>query len=132
MAKIDIANEIVRDYPDSGYTDAEALKDAHTEQELTDILEGLRAEKEGTSPTPQSDLDGGSSAKTTEETEKDAQRLQEQAAEGKASGRYKLADPDTQYAEGDFTLVGDQAKDFPESPSAQLIERVRSGFIVKA
>lgn len=45
--------------------------------------------------------------------------------------KYKLKDPSTQYAEGSFTLVGDQEKELPENPSRQLLRRIQSGFIVE-
>ena len=50
----------------------------------------------------------------------------------KVKEKYKLANPSTQYCEGDFYLSGDQEKELPESPSTELIARIRSGFIVKA
>lgn len=46
--------------------------------------------------------------------------------------KYKLDNPDTSYAEKDFTLTGDQEKELPEFPSTDLIARIRSGFIVEA
>lgn len=64
--------------------------------------------------------------------EKTALEVQQQAAEGKdISKKVKLADPDTQYAEADFTLQGDEEKELPDQPSAALIQRLRSGFIVE-
>lgn len=69
----------------------------------------------------------------TEETEKAAEKLQEAVtAQKESSKKYKLANPQTSYQEEGFTLVGDQKKELPESPSQQLIERVRHGFIVEA
>lgn len=44
---------------------------------------------------------------------------------------YRLKDPKTQYAEGSFSLVGDQEKELPPNPSKELLARIRSGFIVE-
>ncbi|MED0739016.1 hypothetical protein [Aneurinibacillus thermoaerophilus] len=44
---------------------------------------------------------------------------------------YRLKDPKTQYAEGSFSLVGDQEKELPANPSKELLARIRSGFIVE-
>lgn len=49
----------------------------------------------------------------------------------KSKGKYKLKDPATSYSEPDFTLSGDQEKELPESPSTELVARIRSGFIKK-
>ncbi|MED4866114.1 hypothetical protein ABET15_04235 [Heyndrickxia faecalis] len=46
--------------------------------------------------------------------------------------KYKLKDPSTQYAEGSFSLAGDQEKELPGNPSRQLLRRIQSGFIVEA
>ena len=45
--------------------------------------------------------------------------------------KYKLANPSTQYSEGDFYLSGDQAKELPAAPSTELVARILAGFIVK-
>lgn len=71
-------------------------------------------------------------AKATQETEKNATEVFEAVSKNeKVTDKYKLADANTQYAEPRFTLVGDQEKELPENPSLQLIERIRSGFIIK-
>ncbi|MEK6459161.1 hypothetical protein AABM27_01505 [Heyndrickxia faecalis] len=46
--------------------------------------------------------------------------------------KYKLKDPSTHYAEGSFSLAGDQEKELPENPSRQLLRRIQAGFIVEA
>lgn len=67
------------------------------------------------------------------DSEKDALKAQEAITAGKDSNqKYKLADPETSYQERDFTLLGEQEKELPESPSSDLIARIHSGFIVKA
>ncbi|MFP5116161.1 hypothetical protein ACSU64_28025 [Bacillaceae bacterium C204] len=68
------------------------------------------------------------------EAELDAIEIQEQVTAGnQPSGKYKLKDPDTQYADASgFTLAEDQEKELPEDPSPELLARIRSGFIVKA
>lgn len=64
--------------------------------------------------------------------EKVALEVQQKSTEGSPySGKFKLKDPETQYAEKDFTLTGDQAKELPQEPSGELLARIRSGFIVK-
>lgn len=93
MAKIDIASEIVKEFPDQEFVAEELVAD-NTEAELIALQESLRAEKA-------------------------------------SKPLYKLADDKTQYAEGAFTLVGEQEKELPENPSPQLLERIRAGFIVK-
>jgi hypothetical protein len=45
--------------------------------------------------------------------------------------KYKLKDPNTQYAEGSFSLVGDQEKELPANPSPYLLARIEAGFIVE-
>lgn len=76
--------------------------------------------------TPKQDIE-----LTKEETE--ALDLQKTVAKGEnVKDKYKLANPSTHYAEGDFSLSGDQAKELPDSPSPSLIARIRSGFIKKA
>ncbi|WP_312498280.1 hypothetical protein [Bacillus luti] len=49
--------------------------------------------------------------------------------------KYRLRDPNTQYAEcyaeGSFTLAGDQEKELPAAPSKTLLERIEYGFIVE-
>lgn len=49
--------------------------------------------------------------------------------------KYRLKDPNTQYAEcyaeGSFTLAGDQEKGLPAAPSKTLLERIEYGFIVE-
>lgn len=52
------------------------------------------------------------------------------------TGQFRLSNPDTQYAEvyedgTTFTLAGDQVKSLPNRPSNELIERIRSGYIVR-
>lgn len=77
------------------------------------------------------EIEGGK-VEASEETQKAAESVQKAVAEGKeVSKKYKLADPRTQYAEGDFYISGDQEKELPERPSAALIERIRAGFIVE-
>ncbi|MED4116549.1 hypothetical protein P4661_27315 [Priestia megaterium] len=68
------------------------------------------------------------------ETEKTALEVETAATQNKegTGEKFKLADPNTSYQEKDFTLVGEQEKELPENPSAQLIARIRSGYIVKA
>lgn len=81
-------------------------------------------------------------AKKTEETPKkkveltneetNALDVQKTVSKGeKVKDKYKLKDPSTQYAEGDFSLSGEQEKELPENPSPSLIARIRSGFIKK-
>lgn len=48
-----------------------------------------------------------------------------------AKKKYKLKDPKTQYAEGSFSLSGEQEKELPENPSTELLARIRAGFIVE-
>lgn len=68
----------------------------------------------------------------TKESEQ-AVEIQKAVSSGeKVKDKYKLANPQTHYAEGDFCLSGDQEKELPESPSTTLISRIRSGFIKKA
>lgn len=49
--------------------------------------------------------------------------------------KYRLKDPNTQYAEcyaeGSFTLAGDQEKELPAAPSKTLLDRIEYGFIVE-
>jgi len=49
--------------------------------------------------------------------------------------KYRLKDPNTQYAEcyaeGSFTLAGNQEKELPAAPSKTLLERIEYGFIVE-
>lgn len=68
------------------------------------------------------------------EAEKNALEVEEAAAQGKEASdqKYKLADPNTSYQEPEFTLVADQEKPLPDSPSNDLIARIQSGFIKKA
>lgn len=69
------------------------------------------------------------------EAEVDAIRIQEEATAGEQpTGKYKLKDPDTQFADAEsgFTLAADQEKELPEDPSPELLARIRSGFIIKA
>lgn len=68
---------------------------------------------------------------TNEET--NALDIQKAVIKGeKPKEKYKLKDPSTQYAEGSFSLSGDQAKELPDNPSPTLLGRIRSGFIKKA
>ncbi|KAB2328936.1 hypothetical protein F7731_23575 [Cytobacillus depressus] len=84
------------------------------------------ANASSTEPTENKDID-----LTTEE--KTALDVQKASNSGNPySGKFKLKDPDTQYAEPGFTLTGDQKAELPEEPSAELLARIRSGFIVKA
>ncbi len=108
MAKIDIANEIVAEFPDKGY-EAEMLKDSHTEAELLQLQEDLRKEA----------ADAG------------AEPHQQPTFEENPRVKYKLKDPNTQFSEGSFTLSGNQEKELPDNPSAELHARVRSGFLVE-
>ena len=67
------------------------------------------------------------------EKETEALNVQTTVSKGeKVKDKYKLKDPSTHYAEGAFSLSGDQEKELPESPSPELIARIRSGFIEKA
>lgn len=102
MAKIDIANEIVAEFPDKGY-EAEKLRDSRTEAELLELQEDLRREA------------------ASVETE----------AAGKERIKFRLKDPGTQYSEGSFTLSGDQEKELPDNPSPELLARIRAGFFVE-
>ncbi|HDR7784894.1 hypothetical protein ABR776_27300 [Bacillus cereus] len=49
--------------------------------------------------------------------------------------KYRLKDSNTQYAEcyaeGSFTLAGDQEKELPAAPSKTLLDRIEYGFIVE-
>lgn len=112
MAKIDIAREIVEKFPDKGL-DAENLSNSLTEKELNNFRLSLEEE------------DNAKSLEVEPEEE----------IEVEPKGKYKLANPKTQYAEnypeGSFTLAVDQEKELPEFPSSHLIERIRSGFIVR-
>lgn len=74
----------------------------------------------------------GENIESTDKTQEEAEKVIEEATKGQSQGKYKLADPRTQYAEGEFTLVGEQEKELPEHPSPGLVERIRAGFIVKA
>lgn len=68
---------------------------------------------------------------TAKETE--ALEIRKTVSKGeKVKDKYKLKDPSTHYAEGSFSLSGDQTKELPESPSPDLVARIRSGFIEKA
>lgn len=122
MAKIDTANEIVEEFPDKSF-DAEKLKDENTQEELDQLQETLRAEREGAgdkahalSPTP-----------VPAATEPPAPA----APSKKAAKKYKLKDPKTSYQEVGFTLADDQEKELPENPSPFLQGYIRSGFIVE-
>ncbi|HFJ9381189.1 hypothetical protein [Bacillus cereus group sp. BfR-BA-01382] len=64
--------------------------------------------------------------------------LQKQLREEKVlpeTAKYKLKDPNTQYAEcyaeGSFTLAGNQEKELPAAPSKTLLDRIEYGFIVE-
>ncbi|MDA4083843.1 hypothetical protein [Bacillus cereus] len=52
-----------------------------------------------------------------------------------AKAKYRLKDPNTQYAEcyaeGSFTLAGNQEKELPAEPSITLLSRIEYGFIVE-
>lgn len=52
------------------------------------------------------------------------------AAKKEEKKLYRLKNPKTQYAEGSFTLAGEQEKELPENPSQQLMDRIQAGFIV--
>jgi hypothetical protein len=68
----------------------------------------------------------------TDETEQAAQEvLEAQSSDKELNKKYKLADPNTSYQEEGFTLAGEQEKELPDSPSQQLIERIRHGYIVE-
>lgn len=108
MAKIDIANEIVAEFPDKGF-EAEKLKDSHTEAELLQLQEDLRKES----------------------AEVGLESLQHSSVEADSGVKYKLKDPSTQFSEGSFTLSGKQEKELPENPSVELTARIRAGFIVE-
>lgn len=120
MAKIDTAKEIVEEFPDKGF-DAEQLKDENTQEELDQLQQTLRAEREGAGD------------KTPEPSETPAPAVTEAAAapSGKAPKKYKLKDPKTSYQEVGFTLADDQEKELPENPSSFLLGYIRSGFIVE-
>lgn len=127
MAKIDVANEIVQEFPEQNYN-AEELANGHTEKELRELQEHLRSDGNA---TPLSDVEEGS-IEASEDTEKAADEVLSAAVEGKETGKkYKLADPKTSYSELNFTLVSDQEKELPKNPSAQLRERIRSGYIIE-
>lgn len=68
------------------------------------------------------------------ETEKTALEVEEATAQNEeiSGKKFKLADPKTSYQDRDFQLAGDQTAELPEDPSADLIARIRSGFIVEA
>ncbi|USK77924.1 hypothetical protein [Peribacillus frigoritolerans] len=107
MAKIDIANEIVEEFPDRGY-EANQLTTDHTEKELIELQSLLRTERDQVvnETTPQSEVED----LTTDE-------IVQALVEGKViSGNFKLADPRTHYAENGFTLVGEQEKSYLSSP----------------
>ncbi|NMF00240.1 hypothetical protein [Aneurinibacillus aneurinilyticus] len=53
------------------------------------------------------------------------------AAKKEEKKLYRLKNPKTQYAEGSFTLAGEQEKELPENPSRQLLDRIEAGFIVE-
>ncbi|RAZ73625.1 hypothetical protein [Planococcus halotolerans] len=117
MAKIDTANEIVEEFPNKGF-DAEQLKEENTQEELDQLQQDLRAEREGTGD------------KTSEPSETPAPEAS--AAPAKESAKkYKLKDPETSYQEVGFTLADDQEKELPENPSSFLLGYIRSGFIVE-
>lgn len=44
---------------------------------------------------------------------------------------YRLANTQTQFCEGEFTLTGDQEKPLPKNPSLELLARIKAGFIVE-
>lgn len=143
MAKIDIAREIVNEFPDRGY-DAEALIEKYTEKELLQLQKDLLKEQEQESATldtnikavnAENALQSPESEELLSEEHKTALEVETTAAQNEGEpGKdlYKLADPTTHYAENGFTLMGDQEKALPDHPSAELIARIRSGFIVKA
>lgn len=132
--KIDIANEIVEEFPDQGF-DPNQLVETYTEKDLVNLQQSLR---EGQAPetapveepeSPTEDL----GIEQTEETEQSVEEIVKALGEGKkVSGKFRLASPRTQYADGNFTLAGEQEKELPKEPSLNLIERIRSGFIIKA
>lgn len=110
MAKIDIANEIVAEFPDKGF-EAEKLKDDNTEAELLKLQEDLRAEADSSNS--------------------DSESEEQESKEVDSTKKYRLKDPSTQYGEGSFSLSGDQEKELPKNPSIELLGRIRSGFIVE-
>jgi hypothetical protein len=111
MAKIDIANAIVEEFPEKALV-AEEIKDKYTEEELkklqSDLREGAETKDEPEQGTPASQYE------TNEKTVK-----------------YRLKDPKTQYGEGSFSLAGEQEKELPDNPSPELLARIRSGFLVE-
>lgn len=155
MAKIDIANEIVNEFPEKNY-DAQQLVESHTEKELNDLQLSLKNEKEqqqqaqgqvnqgqemnnqqvqtqvGESP----EVVNNPVSSQNNNPDQVVQEIMEQVGTGRVQGSFKLSDPKTQFAEKyengeEFTLVGDQEKQLPSEPSNDLIERIRSGYIVR-
>lgn len=123
MAKIDTANEIVEEFPDKGF-DAEKLKDENTQEELDQLHEKLRAEREGAGDkTPEHSV--------TSAPESSEPPTAPAAPSKKDAKKYKLKDPKTSYQEVGFTLADDQEKELPENPSSFLLGYIRSGFIVE-
>jgi hypothetical protein len=139
MAKKDIINRIVENYPDSGYT-REQLNDDFTIQELENLERTLEAgtpgsedPDEGDRPEAEAEVNEEGIPTDLSETEKEALTVQQKSAQGEEiNQKYKLSNPETQYAEEGFTLTGEEEKELPANPSAELIERIRTGFIVKA
>jgi hypothetical protein len=136
MAKKDIIARILENNPDKGYSEEQLDKDYNT-AELRNLERTLSAgnpeneerqdsDREDAEPT----VDDNGIPKDLTEEEKTALEVQQASAEGEqVSKKFKLADPKTQYAEQNFTLQGDEEKELPENPSAELIQRIRSGFI---
>lgn len=85
------------------------------------------AQKKNSEPKVQSEEEANVTVASTDKTEESAKK----AAEG-TNKKFKLADPSKSYSENNFSLVGDEEKELPEDPSAQLIERIRHGFIIEA
>lgn len=62
-------------------------------------------------------------------TEEAAQEVKQ----GKSTDKkYKLANPKTSFNDRNFTLASDQEKSLPDDPSPELVERIRTGFIIEA
>jgi len=140
--KKDVIARILENHPEIEYS-KEQLDENFTIQELENYEESLNA---GTPGSPNSDeapetessdqpeaeptVDDNGVPKDISAEEKAALEVQQASAQGETvSKKFKLADPDTQYAEPGFTLQGNQEKALPENPSAELIQRIRAGFI---
>lgn len=159
MAKRDLINEIITEFPDRGYT-AEQLDKEYSVPQLEKLHEDLRAGRATDTPpdgvavppvdaTPDAAATGTATDTATAtrpgaeegegrvapELSAEAKAEQDRVAAAVEEGnnkKYKLANPDTQFSEGTFTLTGDQEKELPDDPSPDLLARIRAGFIVEA